>query len=179
MAPAVIIVEDPEQSSQRKRPMKTFYRFSFRIALLIAMSFAALECGQAQCTFTNGTFEDGTLNSWTVYSRPTGSSTWFNWSNTLTPISSHTISAPPQGTRAAVTDQIQATTHAMYQTLRFQPDNPVNTATASAKKQVVIALQSSPHAGGTVRRALQRWNQFWDFDNSDALIDSGGGASSY
>jgi hypothetical protein len=69
----------------------------------------------AQCTFTNGTFEDGTLNGWTVYNRPTGSSTWFNWGSTLTPISSHSISAPPQGTRAAVTDQVQATTHAMYQ----------------------------------------------------------------
>jgi hypothetical protein len=53
--------------------MKTLFRFSFRFTLLIAIFLAAFECQQlkAQCTFTNGTFEDGTLNGWTVYNQPT------------------------------------------------------------------------------------------------------------
>lgn len=65
--------------------------------------------------FTNGDFETGNLNGWTQFNRSVNVGNWFNYTGTFSPLTLHTTSAPPQGTRAAVTDQNQATTHVLYQ----------------------------------------------------------------
>jgi hypothetical protein len=70
---------------------------------------------QAQCTFTNGDFETGTMTGWTVHTRTIGTANWYNYTGTLSPQTNHPISAPPQGTRAAVTDHSDQTTHALFQ----------------------------------------------------------------
>jgi hypothetical protein len=95
--------------------MKKFIRFSLKVALLLAISvFLWPSQAQAQCTFTNGDFETGTLSGWTKYFRSQNAGDWFNYSGTATPLTSHTISAP-MGTRAAVTDHNAPTTHELYQ----------------------------------------------------------------
>ena len=98
--------------------MKRFIRFSLPVALLLALSVLLWPSqAQAQCTVVNGTFEDTTLNGWTVSFRTLAgyTSNWYNYTGTVTPLSSHTISAPPQGSRAAVSDQTNASTQVMYQ----------------------------------------------------------------
>jgi hypothetical protein len=71
---------------------------------------------RAQCTFTNGTFETSDMTGWQIYTRILSQpANWYNYTGTLTPQTAHIISAPPQGTRAAVTDHNNATTHELYQ----------------------------------------------------------------
>ncbi|HSS22246.1 MAG TPA: DUF4214 domain-containing protein [Pyrinomonadaceae bacterium] len=97
--------------------MGTLARFSTRIFLLLIFTttFSFSHHVQAQCTFTNGDFETGNLSGWTQYNRSNDVGNWYNYTGTLTPLSSHSISAPPQGGRAATSDQNAATTHELYQ----------------------------------------------------------------
>jgi len=76
---------------------------------------------QAQCTFTNNDFETGNMNGWTVHTRTVGTANWFNYTGTVSPLSNHPISAPPQGSRAAVTDHTDQTTHALFQDFTLPP----------------------------------------------------------
>jgi hypothetical protein len=90
---------------------------------LIAVALLALSLflwpsprAQAQCTFNNGNFETSDMTGWQIYTRILSQpANWYNYTGTLTPQTAHIISAPPQGTRAAVTDHNNATTHELYQ----------------------------------------------------------------
>lgn len=98
--------------------MKRFIRLSLQAALFVALSASLWPSeAQAQCTFVNGTFEDGTTTGWTIYSRPSPGLTasFYNYTGTSSPLSAHTISAPAQGTRAVVSDQNGPGTQAFYQ----------------------------------------------------------------
>jgi hypothetical protein len=98
--------------------MKKFIRFSLKVALLLAISvFLWSSQAQAQCTFVNGTFENGTTNGWTIYSRPQSGLTvsFYDYTGTSSPLSAHAISAPPEGTHAVVSDQNGPGTQAFYQ----------------------------------------------------------------
>jgi len=96
-------------------------RFFFTTAALVTLSLSIPPSSrvQAQCTFTNGNFESGNLSGWTQFNRSNDIGNWYNYTGTTTPLSFHTISAPPQGTRAATTDQNAATTHVLYQDFTF------------------------------------------------------------
>lgn len=90
-----------------------------KLSTIFLLVLSAQICAQAQCTFTNGDFETANLTGWTTYLRaqnpPTSGPTgWLNYAGTSTP-SLHTISAPPQGTRGALSDQNGATTAELYQ----------------------------------------------------------------
>ncbi len=80
-------------------------------ALVTSLFLWPAQPTQGQCMFTNGNFETGNLTGWTQYNRSNDIGNWFNYTGTVTPLSIHTISAPPEGTRAATTDQTAATTH--------------------------------------------------------------------
>jgi len=99
--------------------MYTLSRRSLNAVALLALSLFLWPSprAQAQCTFTNGDFETSNLTGWTVYNRGQAGATgnWYNYAGTSTPQSAHVISAPPQGTRAAVTDHNNPFTHALYQ----------------------------------------------------------------
>ena len=95
--------------------MKKFIRFSLKAALLFALTvFVLPRQAEAQCTFTNGDFETGTLSGWTKYFRSNNIGDWYNYTGTTTPVSAHTIAAP-MGTRGAVIDHNAPTTHELYQ----------------------------------------------------------------
>ena len=95
--------------------MKTLAPFTLKAALLLALSvFLWPSQAQAQCTFTNGDFETGTLSGWTKYFRTQNVGDWYNYTGTVSPLSGHSISAP-LGTRGAVIDHSGPTTHELYQ----------------------------------------------------------------
>lgn len=89
------------------------------LALVLSICFFPVHEAQAQCTFTNGNFETGNLTGWTVYSRvisgPGNIANWYNYTGTSSPLSIHSVSAPPQGTRGAVADQNQASVNELHQ----------------------------------------------------------------
>ena len=98
--------------------MYTFSRRSLNAVILLALTLFLWPSprAQAQCTFTNGNFETGDMTGWTIYTRILSQpANWYNYTGTLTPQTAHAISAPPEGTRAAVTDHNNATTHELYQ----------------------------------------------------------------
>jgi hypothetical protein len=86
-----------------------------KLTVLLLLLLLAPLSARAQCMFTNGTFETGDLTGWTVYNRTIGTANWYNYTGTTTPLSIHAISAPPQGTRAAVSDHTDRTSQALYQ----------------------------------------------------------------
>lgn len=88
---------------------------ALRLTTILFLLLSAQVYSQAQCLFTNNDFETGDLTGWTIYNRAFNQGDWYNYNSTTTPLSFHFQSAPPQGLRAATTDQNQATTHVMYQ----------------------------------------------------------------
>jgi hypothetical protein len=95
----------------------------FVFTVLLAPSNAAAE------NVVNGNFESGTLSGWSVYqANPFGN--WFAYQGTETPIGASRekqagrnapVQAPPQGTYAAVTDEIEPDTLILYQDVTLQP----------------------------------------------------------
>lgn len=88
------------------------------VMLSIVVSMVALAA-----SVNNGGFESGTFSGWTVVNQA-GSfagSNWFNYTGTTSPNSGHTIPAPPEGTRAAITDQNGPGSHELYQDITLQP----------------------------------------------------------
>ncbi len=94
-----------------------FRSHTVNLAVIFLFLLLAPLSARAQCTFTNGNFETGNLTGWTVYTRvvPGYTANWYNYTGTLSPFSSHTISAPPQGTRGAVVDQSNQSVDELYQ----------------------------------------------------------------
>ena len=66
----------------------------------------------------NGGFEEGNFQGWTVADKGEAGS-WFVYSGTTTPVTGDPVDAPPGGTFAAVTDQIDTGAHVLYQTLKL------------------------------------------------------------
>src|SRR5258708_5807282 len=88
-----------------------------KLTTIFLVLLSAHLSARAQCTFTNNDFETGNLTGWTAYNRSQSGSTgnWYNFTGTTTPQTFHSISAPPQGTRGAVTDHNGPSTHELYQ----------------------------------------------------------------
>jgi hypothetical protein len=79
------------------------------VSLLIAPASA-----RAAELLLNGGFEAG-LAGWTVVDQAGGSGSWFSQTGTLSPLNGFTVSAPPEGFLAAMTDQFGPGSHVMYQ----------------------------------------------------------------
>lgn len=67
----------------------------------------------------NGGFETGSLAGWHVADEVGSAGTWFAYSGTTSPLSFHTIYAPPDGTYAAITDQTNPSSNALYQNVKL------------------------------------------------------------
>ncbi len=102
-----------------------------RATLLVAVFVALLApCGaEAGEKVVNGDFEAGTLRGWSVYqANPFGD--WFAYQGTETPIGANrkkqsntgavSVQPPPQGTYAAVTDEVEPDTLILYQDVALE-----------------------------------------------------------
>ena len=83
---------------------------------VVAALIAPLSANAA--TISNGNFETGTLSGWQL--SPAGSG-WQTYSGTTGPNTGIPISAPPQGTFAAITDISAPDTRILYQDLVLEP----------------------------------------------------------
>ena len=81
------------------------------LILVFSLSGAAL----AAELVVNGGFETGDATGWTAVNMGSGGGDFFIMSGTTTPINSFTVLPPPDGTYAAMTDQLGAGTHILYQ----------------------------------------------------------------
>jgi hypothetical protein len=102
-----------------------------RTVLLGAVLVAMLAPGSADAEkVVNGGFESGTLSGWSVYqANPFGN--WFAYRGTETPIGANRkkqeqgrdvpVQAPPQGTYAAVTDEIEPDSLILFQDVTLEP----------------------------------------------------------
>jgi hypothetical protein len=93
-------------------------------ACVIAVACAALlaPASAGAATVVNGDFESG-LSGWQVQSRSSGENenNWFAYSGTESPLSGHSIPAPPIGSHAAVTDQSGPGSAILYQDVTLEP----------------------------------------------------------
>jgi hypothetical protein len=102
-----------------------------RVVLLGVVLIAMLAPGSAEAAkVINGDFESGDLNGWSVYqANPFGD--WFAYQGTETPIGANRkkqsqgrdvpVQPPPQGTYAAITDEIEPDTLILYQDVALEP----------------------------------------------------------
>jgi hypothetical protein len=74
---------------------------------------------------TNGDFETGNLSGWQVDDFLPGSGSWFAYTGTTAP-GGATVSAPPQGSFAAVTSQSDPGRHVLYQDITLPAGGSVN-----------------------------------------------------
>ena len=75
--------------------------------------------GLANCGFENG------FQGWSVFDQPGGSGGFFLQSGTISPISLFTVPAPPEGTRAAMSDQFGPGSHILYRDITVPSRNPI------------------------------------------------------
>jgi hypothetical protein len=68
----------------------------------------------------NSGFETGDLSRWSTANQPGGLVNWFVYSGTTSPLSGHTIAAPPSGNFAATTDQFGPGTHVLYRDIHLK-----------------------------------------------------------
>jgi hypothetical protein len=101
-------------------------RRSRLIALAVAAAALAAPGAASAAIVTNGDFETGNLSGWHEdYVNPEVGR-WFNYTGTISPLESLPIPAPPQGTRAAITDQGEVSRQILYQDLTIPLGGTVN-----------------------------------------------------
>jgi hypothetical protein len=95
----------------------------FAIAVLACVALLAPN-GAAAATVVNGDFESGTLNGWNVH-RVTNNGNWFAYKGTAPPIKNRQITgpvqAPPQGSFAVISDELNPDTVILYQDVALEP----------------------------------------------------------
>jgi hypothetical protein len=70
---------------------------------------------------TNGGFETGSFLGWSTANQPGGSGAWYIQSGTASPVNGFPVSAPPQGSYQAMTDQGGPGSHVLYQDVAVIP----------------------------------------------------------
>ena len=93
---------------------------AFLAAVLLAL---LVPSAAGAATVVNGDFESGTLSGWHVH-RATGLGDWYAYKGTATPVPERTkappIQAPPEGTYAAITDEVNPDTLILYQDIALE-----------------------------------------------------------
>jgi hypothetical protein len=109
-----------------------------RIGLLLTCMAASLGGASAAqaANVVNGDFETGNLSGWTVNTTTApASGTWLGYSGTVAPLTGaalhSTVSAPPQGTYAALTDEVSPGRRLLYQDVLLDQVAPDESLTLS------------------------------------------------
>jgi hypothetical protein len=83
-------------------------------------AFGLVPSVSSAATVVNGGFETGNFTGWTVVNQSGGSGNWFVYTGTTSPLSGFTITPPPEGTHAAVSDQTNPGSHVLYQDVALE-----------------------------------------------------------
>jgi glucose/arabinose dehydrogenase len=94
--------------------MKTSVRIVLSTVFAVALGLSATSSVNALPVISNGGFEAG-LASWTTANQLGSEGSFFTQSGTLSPVNKDPVSAPPQGTTAAMTDAPGPGSHVLYQ----------------------------------------------------------------
>ena len=94
--------------------MKTSARLTVSTLAAAVLSLAATSSVHAIPVIANGGFEAG-LTSWTKADQLGSEGTFFNQSGTVSPVNGDPVPAPPEGTKAAMTDAQGPGSHILYQ----------------------------------------------------------------
>jgi hypothetical protein len=98
--------------------------------LIVCLALCAAPSAASGAIVTNGDFETGNLSGWTLDNLPDDmtSGSWFAYTGTTPPISGMlpgaSLSAPPQGNFAAITDQEGPGRRILYQDVVVPPSGP-------------------------------------------------------
>jgi hypothetical protein len=84
------------------------------------VSSATGDVSAAGARVPNGGFESGDFSRWHRANQSGGNGNWFVYSGTTSPLSGHTIAAPPSGNFAATTDQFGPGTHVLYRDIHLK-----------------------------------------------------------
>ncbi len=130
--------------------MPAFFRRSL-LAVPIAVLLSLAPAAAHAAAVVNGDFETADFSGWTVDSTSSSSTgSWFNYTGTTAQLTgaalSSTIPAPPQGTRAAIADQVSPGRRILYQDVALAPDQE-HTLTASV---YYVAQQGALTGSGTL-----------------------------
>src|SRR5262245_7889152 len=101
-------------------PMKTSTCITLSTVAAVVLGLAATSLAHAVPVISNGGFESG-LTSWTRADQLGGEGTFFSQSGTVSPVNGDSVPAPPQGTKAAMTDAQGPGSHVLYQDFVVPP----------------------------------------------------------
>jgi hypothetical protein len=94
--------------------MKTSARVTVSTLAAVVLGLAATLPVHAIPVIANGGFEAG-LTSWTKSDQLGSEGTFFSQSGTSSPVNGDPVPAPPEGTKAAMTDAEGPGSHVLYQ----------------------------------------------------------------
>jgi hypothetical protein len=94
--------------------MKTLARVPVSTVAAVLLGLAVTSPVHAIPVISNGGFEAG-LTSWTKVDQLGSDGTFFSQSGTASPVNGDPVSAPPEGTKAAMTDAQGPGSHVLYQ----------------------------------------------------------------
>jgi HpiC1 cyclase len=123
-----------------------FGRGVVAVAVVAAAMLSTMPPGASTAsaaTVVNGNFETGTLSGWTV--DDVGDGRWFNYTGTTSPQSGFTIDPPPEGNRAAVTDQDGPGRHILYQDVALEPNFDHTLSLILYYRNQNVAFRAPPH----------------------------------
>src|SRR5437667_9709469 len=94
--------------------MKTSARVTASTLAAVVLGLAAISSADAIPVISNGGFEAG-LTSWTKADQLGSEGTFFSQSGTVSPVNGDPVPAPPEDTKAAMTDAQGPGSHVLYQ----------------------------------------------------------------
>jgi hypothetical protein len=100
--------------------MKTSIRLTVSTLVAVVLGLADTSSVLAIPVISNGGFEAG-LTAWTKADQIGSEGTFFSQSGTLSPVNNDPVPAPPEGTRAAMTDAQGPGSHVLYQDFAATP----------------------------------------------------------
>jgi len=97
-----------------KRFPTTLARVTVSTTAAVVLGLAATSSAHAVPVISNGGFESG-LTPWTKADQLGSEGTFFSQSGTVSPVNGNPVPAPPEGTKAAMTDAQGPGSHVLYQ----------------------------------------------------------------